>query len=306
MKKFLLPVFASFMIFSGIGATSAEAATTAQLTTEASKYIGVKYVYGGTSTSGFDCSGYTQYVFNKLGISIPRTTGSQFSTGTSVAKANLQVGDLVFFNTTGKTASHVGIFVGNGKFAHAGTSTGVTIAKLSDSYWSTRYTGARRVANFTNEVPVAATAHEVKAPEIDFSIYASRGEVALHLVSALGLDTTNTNSPFSDVPSSSKYAGAVTALYNLGVFTGDEAGKFNPNDPLTREQMAKVLVEAYNLMYKGTTIQFDDVKANAWSYDYIQNLASNGVTNGIGDNLYGTTQNVKYSELELFIERASK
>ena len=74
------------MLFSGIG--SIEAATPAQLTAEASKYIGVKYVYGGTSVAGFDCSGYTQHVFKNLGVSIPRTTSLQWTTGTAVSKAN--------------------------------------------------------------------------------------------------------------------------------------------------------------------------------------------------------------------------
>ena len=287
------------MLFSGIGSMTAEAATSTQLTQEASKYIGVKYVYGGTSVNGFDCSGYTQYVYKQLGISIPRTALSQWETGTAVSKANLNVGDLVFFNTTGRVASHVGIYIGNDQFIHAGSSTGVTIASMNSSYWAPKYNGGRRVADISNQA-------EVKSAEIDFTVYASRGEVAIKLANALGLNTSNTNSPFPDVPSNSKYAGAATALYNLGVFTGDHNGRFNPNQPLTREQMAKILVEAYDLKYNGGTYKFTDVQTNFWSYNYIQNLASNEVTYGIGNNKYGTDRNVMYTELDLFIERASK
>lgn len=292
------------MLFSGIGSINAEAATPEQLTAEASKYIGVKYVYGGTSVNGFDCSGYTQYVFNRLGISIPRTTSQQWNTGTAVSKANLKVGDLVFFNTTGRVASHVGIYMGNGQFIHSGTSTGVTKASINSSYWSPKFNGGRRVADISYTVS-APPSTEVKGENIDFTVYVSRGEVALKLASALGLDVSNKNTPFPDVPSNSKYAGAVTALNKLGVFSGDHNGRFNPNAPLTREQMAKILVEAYDLQYKGGTYNFTDVQTKFWSYDYIQNLASNEVTYGVGNNKYGTQRNVMYTELDLFIERAS-
>ncbi len=288
------------MLFSGIGSMTAEAATPTQLTQEASKYIGVKYVYGGTSVNGFDCSGYTQYVYKKLGLSIPRTSSSQWATGTAISKANLKVGDLVFFNTTGRVASHVGIYLGNSQFIHAGSSTGVTIASINSSYWAPKFNGGRRVADIS-----ASQLGEVKAAEIDFTVYASRGEVALKLAKELGLNVSKTNSPFPDVSSSSKYAGAVTALYKLGVFTGDENGRFNPNAPLTREEMAKILVEAFDLQYKGGKYNFTDVQTNFWSYNYVQNLASNEVTYGIGNNKYGPDRNVMYSELELFIDRAS-
>ena len=161
MKKWLLPVFASFMIFSGIGADNAEAATQSELTTIAYKYIGVPYVYGGTTTSGLDCSGYTQLVFKQLGIKLNRTSSGQYSQGTAVAKSNLQVGDLVFYNTSGKGVSHVGIYVGNNKFAHSATSTGVTVTSMSASYWANRYIGAKRVAKFDSQGTQQATG-EVK------------------------------------------------------------------------------------------------------------------------------------------------
>ena len=305
MKKWLLPVFASFMIFSGIGADNVEAATQSQLTTTAYKYIGVPYVYGGTTTNGLDCSGYTQLVFKQLGIKLNRTSAAQYSQGTAVAKSNLQVGDLVFYNTSGKGVSHVGIYVGNNKFAHSATSTGVTVTSMSASYWAKRYVGAKRVATFDADNKQQVT-EQVKDVTIDFTVYTSRGEVALQLAKVLNLNVTNTNSPFVDVKSDSKYAGAATALYKLGVFTGDQNGKFNPNSPLTRSQMAKVLVEAFDLKMTSKVVRFTDVKSGSWDYDYINILASNGITVGKGNGTYGGTDYVKISQLNTFIERAKK
>lgn len=112
----------------------------------AKKYIGVPYVWGGTSPSGFDCSGLVQYVFRQHGIVLNRTCVTQYQQGTYVSKSNLQPGDLVFFqNTYAAGISHVGIYIGNGQFIHASSSKGVMVSDLSNSYWSSHYYGARRV-----------------------------------------------------------------------------------------------------------------------------------------------------------------
>ncbi len=109
----------------------------------AKKYLGCKYVYGGTTPSGFDCSGFTSYVYKLHGISLSRTSQAQFKNGVAVAKNNLQPGDLVFFY---KGISHVGIYIGGGNFIHASNSrTGVIISSLSSGYYSSNYAGARRV-----------------------------------------------------------------------------------------------------------------------------------------------------------------
>jgi cell wall-associated NlpC family hydrolase len=129
-------------------AEAASGIKSSQVTSNAKKVMGVKYLYGGTSTKGFDCSGFVGYVYKKVGVKLPRTSKAMYKTGKSVSKKNLKTGDLVFFNTSGKGVSHNGIYIGNGKFIHSSSSKGVSVSKINDPYyWGKKYVGAKRVAN---------------------------------------------------------------------------------------------------------------------------------------------------------------
>jgi len=107
---------------------------------------GVPYRNGGSDPNGFDCSGFTQYVFAQFGVSLPREVREQFRVGTAVDSNDLAPGDLVFFATTDPGVSHVAIVVGGDQFVHAPSSSGVVrVERLSSSYWSPKFIGARRV-----------------------------------------------------------------------------------------------------------------------------------------------------------------
>lgn len=119
--------------------------TSSTIVEHALSLLGTPYVFGGTTRRGLDCSGFTRYVFVGSGISLPRTSYAQFASGVAVSRDNLQPGDLVFFTTYAKGASHVGIYIGGGRFVEASNPTsGVKISSLSESFYTSRYLGARR------------------------------------------------------------------------------------------------------------------------------------------------------------------
>ena len=133
-------------------AASAASSKGSEIVAYAKQYLGVKYVYAGASSKGFDCSGYTMYVMKHFGYNLPHTATGQMGYGTSVAKSALQPGDLVFFcdpsRSGGKAASHVGIYIGSNQFIHASSGGGkVQIDSLSKAYYAKYYVGARRLAN---------------------------------------------------------------------------------------------------------------------------------------------------------------
>ncbi|MSQ54375.1 MAG: NlpC/P60 family protein [Betaproteobacteria bacterium] len=110
--------------------------------------LGIDYRYGGQSpTTGFDCSGLVAHVFlEAYGLRLPRNTKAQSGAGTAVASGELEAGDLVFFNTLNRPYSHVGIYLGDGRFVHAPKAgTRVRVEKMDGPYWGKRFDGARRI-----------------------------------------------------------------------------------------------------------------------------------------------------------------
>ncbi len=109
------------------------------------RQMGVRYRWGGTTPSGFDCSGFLYYVFGQMGVTLPRTTYAMYDAVTPVPRDELQTGDIVFFQTISPGPSHAGVYLGNGRFIHSSSGTGhVTITTMDDDYYAPRYLGARR------------------------------------------------------------------------------------------------------------------------------------------------------------------
>src|SRR5438034_2036601 len=140
------PVTPSPAVTPPPGAAPAGAIDSYALVGTALALRGIPYRNGGSDPNGFDCSGFTQYVYSQYGIALPRDVRSQFHVGTPVEPNELSPGDLVFFTTTNPDVSHVAIVIGGDQFVHAPSTWGtVRVERLSTGYWSQRFVGARRV-----------------------------------------------------------------------------------------------------------------------------------------------------------------
>lgn len=118
-----------------------------RLVEDAAQFLGTPYKYGGSGPGGFDCSGFSSYIYSRAGISLPRTAAAQYSVGVAVAQSDLQPGDLLFYAGGGSGIDHVGIYAGNGQMIHSSSprSGGVIYTPLNSSYYANSYVGARRV-----------------------------------------------------------------------------------------------------------------------------------------------------------------
>ena len=157
MRRIVITIVTLLLFLTGAGSALAE---NTELREAIDEVVGTPYEWGGTTAEGFDCSGFILYIFKQFDIKLPRTSKTQAKAGSAVDQEDLRLGDLVFFNTNGKDISHAGIYIGEGQFAHSSSSKGVSISKLSDSYYAKRYVTARRVVFGQNYTEMISDEHE--------------------------------------------------------------------------------------------------------------------------------------------------
>ncbi len=298
----------------------------------AKNQLGVPYQFGGSSPSGFDCSGFLYYVFKENGIILPRTSADQYDTGEKIKKSDLQIGDLVFFETYKPGPSHSGIYVGEQKFIHASSKNGISISSVDDPYyWSSRYLGARRIVEEPEQQILASLPigqyHDVSADHwaysqikwlgeqkmmngYDQSLFlpddvVTRSQAAVIITNTLGLNVSNKKNEFKDVPENHWAAGAITAINDSGYLQGYEGDLFKPEGILTREQVAVLFSRVFQLTTnENKSITFSDVAENYWAHTAIQRLTTNGIASGYADQTYRPKQEVTRAEFSVFLFRA--
>nr|WP_194950149.1 C40 family peptidase [Anoxybacillus flavithermus] len=287
----------------------------------AKKYVGVPYQFGGSSEKGFDCSGFTRHVMSGVGVTLARTTAEQYKQGSEVKKEDLRVGDLVFFETYKKGPSHAGVYIGGNQFIHASSSKGITVTSLDDSYYKKRYIGARRVLAYVqaagqfqdvgNDFWASKEIEALGKKEMVLGYAKSyfkpdevmtRAEAAGLIATYFNFNMNNRKETFSDVPSDHWAVGAVNALVKENIV--DRNNKpFQPDEPLTREQLAMWFAEAWKLK-RGADVPFTDVKETDAAYDAIEKLVASGIANGYEDGTFRPKETVTRAQFAVFFYRA--
>ncbi|MBM7648408.1 hypothetical protein JOC78_001350 [Bacillus ectoiniformans] len=322
MKRLFVVIFTALLFLLVPNLEASASSNYDRLVPIAKKYIGVPYKWGGTTPYGFDCSGYIGQVYKEIGVTLPRTSRQMYQTGTPVSKSQLQVGDLVFFNTSGSGISHVGIYAGNNEFIQSSSSKGVSTSTLSNTYWKSKYVGAKRVlAHYgqAGQFRDVGSSHWIypavsKLGQENIVVgyqsgyfrpndFIKRADVAALLAETFNMRMNNRTPKYPDVTGPHWAVGVVNAVSTEGIFSGDSRNRFRPNDVLTRGQMAKVMVNAFNL--KGSSSkEFTDVPANHWARNYIKTLDASGLTTGYPDGSFHPEDKVTRAQFVTFLYRA--
>lgn len=310
-KKIISGILAASLALPIFTVHKAEASIQEDVINIAEDQLGVPYRYGGTTPSGFDCSGFVRYVFSKVNVNLPRTSGEQYKVGKTVSKNDLKPGDLVFFANTYKSGiSHAGIYVGNNKFISATSSQGIAIASLSSSYWGPKFVAGKRILEQKEPLP-AGQYYDMAKSHIAYEAVTylgkagivngfedsyfrpndsvTRGQAAAFINRKLHLKSSSTTS-FADVSANMSFASDIAAVKEAGIIQGFSDGTFRPNDILTRAQMAAIIDRAFKLSERNTiaseNVKYNDVSRDFWAYKSIVTLKSIDVTSNFNHSIF--------------------
>ncbi len=288
-KRIMLMMIAVLLISAAPMMTSeadaASGATPDQIAEYALKFKGVPYKWGGTTPSGFDCSGYIRYVYGNFGISLPRTSAEQFNVGTAVSKSNLKKGDLVFFANTYKPGiSHTGIYIGNGNVISA-ESQGISISNINTNpYWAPKYAGAKRLSSVKEAVTTVSKPAPAPAPAPAPKPDLPKGQ-------------------YYDVSKSFWAYAPITELSMKNIITGYDHSEFKPNNSVTRAEAATMIAKSLGIAPVAGT-SFNDVSSKHWAAGYINAVYKKGIIDGRGNGNYAPDAKITRAEISALLTKA--
>lgn len=313
MKSLISKILVATLIISILPLSSAFAETPQEEVVRIAKeQLGVPYVFGGSSPSGFDCSGFVYYVFSKVDIELPRRSQDQYEVGKAVSKDDLKAGDTVFFERTYNKSgiTHAGIYIGDNKFISATSSSGIKIDSLSDSYWGPKYVGAKRLIDapapgefydLTKDHPAYIAVQTLNEQNIikgfeDQTFLpdnpVTRGQAAVIINRVLKKEAKDLKA-FRDVAPSYQFARDIAAVKEAGIISGFSDGTFRPNDYMTRAEMAVIMNRAFELSNKHTLTSaknvYEDISPDYWAYDSIIALYNIDTTSIFRENKFNSS-----------------
>lgn len=299
MKRIISLLVMTITLFYSSTLVNAESISDS-LINNSKKYIGTPYVFGAKSpTKGFDCSGFSQYVFEKTGINLPRTTREQYKMGESISKEDLVKGDLVFFETYRSGPSHLGIYIENNKFIHASTSKGVTISSLDESYWKSRYIGARRVLTNEQVIEVEKVFDDVTSEYWAFDEIKDLKEEGI--VSGEG-DDFNPDNPITYEQANAMIARTLGIKELPGNFPLE--GEKDLAENITREEASVLINKAYELDFKNENeLEFSDIDETHEYYSEVRKAVSSGYIGGYADKSFKPHNPITRAEFAVVLSR---
>ncbi|WLR50544.1 NlpC/P60 family protein [Bacillus tianshenii] len=308
-KKLARALCMGLMLLALPNMASAEENPVEDIISNSKKYMGVPYVFGGTTPNGFDCSGYIRHVYNESGISLPRTTSQQYNVGQAVAKEDLQKGDIVFFETYKSGPSHSGIYLGDGKFIHASSTKGVTISSINNPYyWQPRYIGARQVVQQVKGV--ADTKIEYNENHWAYEIVES--------LRGLGVVDGNNFNPEEKLQEGQAVKMLKQSLKQNGFSNAQAAAKlknskiidntaYTSKDDVTREKAAMMLVQtllADEERQSDKQLTFVDFDTSHRGYAEVAVAIEQQLITGYADGSFKPHDKIKQSEFAVLVHRA--